>query len=439
MSTLTKLTEADDLASLSELLGYKKKSLAFILYMIPSEAKYKTFEINKKNGKKRTISSPIDKLKVLQKKLASILSDCLTEIEGENSSLSHGFKNEHSIVTNALCHRNRKHVLNFDLEDFFGTINFGRVRGYFIQNKHFKLSKDVATIIAQIACHENKLPQGSPCSPVISNLISHILDIKLVNEAKKFGCFYSRYADDITFSTNLNEFPIRIARKKEPIGYEIHPKIERLVNYCGFKVNPEKTRLQYKKQRQTVTGLVVNKKVNIRKEYYTKARAITHTYFKTGGYIIPSSISPFDIKDEFDEGVLTRPEKLGGILSHIHLVKDANDPRNSIEKRNDPTQFRKMYKEFLFFKHFGVNQQPLIICEGVTDDIYLRAALKKLYKNYPELTEIKNDKFSHKVKFLKFTNTVKNILELNGGTGDIKNLVANYEKTIRKIRAWNPE
>ncbi|WP_318476671.1 retron Ec67 family RNA-directed DNA polymerase/endonuclease [Photobacterium leiognathi] len=439
MSTLKKLKKASDLATFAKLLGYKPKNLTFIIYKIPSDIKYSTFEINKKNGKKREISAPIDKLRAVQTSLALLLSDCLNEIEGNKDSLSHGFKREYSIVTNANCHRNKKFVLNFDLEDFFGTINFGRVRGFFIKNKHFKLSDEVATVIAQIACYENKLPQGSPCSPVISNLIAHILDIKLVGVAKKFGCFYSRYADDITLSTNLNEFPLRIARKNENFDYELHPKFENIINYCGFKVNKEKTRLQYRGQRQTVTGLVVNKKVNIRKEYYSKARSITHTYLKTGSYSLPSSISPFDVQDENDEITFNRPEKLSGILSHIHLIKNKNDLRCESLKRNEPSQFRKMYKDFLFYKYFGVNDKPLIICEGITDDIYLRAALKKLHKNYPELVEKVDGKYSNKIKFLKFSRTVREVLEINGGTGDIKNLIADYEKVIRRIRSWNPE
>jgi RNA-directed DNA polymerase len=80
-----------------------------------------------------------------------------------------------------------------------GSFNFGRVRGFFISNNDFKLSPKVSTLIAQIACHQNELPQGSPCSPVITNLITHILDVRLTQQAKKYGCKYSRYVDDITF------------------------------------------------------------------------------------------------------------------------------------------------------------------------------------------------------------------------------------------------
>ena len=100
-----------------------------------------------------------------------------------------------------MMHVGSKYVLNIDLQDFFDSFNFGRVRGFFIKNRNFQLNPDVATVIAQIACYDNKLPQGSPCSPVITNLISHSLDIRLASLAKKYKCTYTRYADDITFST----------------------------------------------------------------------------------------------------------------------------------------------------------------------------------------------------------------------------------------------
>jgi retron-type reverse transcriptase len=105
------------------------------------------------------------------------------------------------INTNTIVHLNQKNVPNIDLSNFFDSFNVGRVRGFFIKNRNFELHPDIATVIAQIACLDNKLPQGSPCSPVITNLITHSLDIRLASLAKKYSCSYSRYADDITIST----------------------------------------------------------------------------------------------------------------------------------------------------------------------------------------------------------------------------------------------
>ena len=85
------------------------------------------------------------------------------------------------------------------------------MRGFFIRDRYFALHEKVATILAQIVCHENELPQGSPCSPIVSNLIGHILDGRLARFAKMHKCTYSRYADDITFSTNQRSFPPELA------------------------------------------------------------------------------------------------------------------------------------------------------------------------------------------------------------------------------------
>ena len=128
-------------------------------------------------------------------------------------------------------------------------------------------------MIAQIACHENKLPQGSPCSPVISNIIAHLLDIRLNELASSKGCTYTRYADDLTFSTSEKIFPTSIA-KRDPAN--VHKWLAgtglmKRVTKAGFTINSQKTRVQYRDSRQEATGLVVNEKVNVKPDYYKLA------------------------------------------------------------------------------------------------------------------------------------------------------------------------
>ena len=106
-------------------------------------------------------------------------------------------------------------MLNIDLKDFFPSINFGRVYGFFLKSESFELKPKVAAVLAQIACHKNELPQGSPCSPVISNLITHVMDMHIVRLAAAVGCTCSRYADDLTFSTSKPDFPEDIALQSE--------------------------------------------------------------------------------------------------------------------------------------------------------------------------------------------------------------------------------
>lgn len=197
MSRLASLKSATTLSELATLLQFKPAALSFILFKQPDAKKYTTFDRPKRTGGKRTIKAPIDALKLVQRRLSDLLQDCCDEInenKGRQDRIAHGFKRNRSIITNARQHRRRRHVFNIDLEDFFPSINFGRVRGFFIKDKDFELHKNVATVIAQIACHANSLPQGSPCSPVISNLVSHPLDVHLVRLASTEGCTYSRYA-----------------------------------------------------------------------------------------------------------------------------------------------------------------------------------------------------------------------------------------------------
>ena len=214
MSRFGTLKAATTLSDLATLLGFKPSTLSYIAFQLPPASKYTTFQIPKRKGGTRTIKAPTDSLKLLQQKLSTLLQDCLDEInksKGRKDRIAHGFKRKRSIITNATEHRNRRYVFNIDLEEFFPSINFGRVRGYFTRDNNFALNEAVATVIAQIACHENALPQGSPCSPVISNLVAHVLDMHLVRLASTVGCTYSRYADDLTFSTNKKIFPARIA------------------------------------------------------------------------------------------------------------------------------------------------------------------------------------------------------------------------------------
>ena len=216
MKNLARLRLATSLNDIGALLAIKPSALAYVLYKLPPQAKYTTFSVPKKNGGERIIAAPEPRLKLIQRRLGFLLEQTQNEIEThlevkQQCVLAHGFKPGFSTATNATNHRNRRWVFNTDLQDFFPSINFGRVRGFFIKNRHYKLNENAATIIAQIACHENRLPQGSPCSPVISNIIAHPLDIRLNELSTRAGCTNTRYADDLTFSTNKKTFPPRIA------------------------------------------------------------------------------------------------------------------------------------------------------------------------------------------------------------------------------------
>ncbi|MFC1535142.1 retron Ec67 family RNA-directed DNA polymerase/endonuclease, partial [Thermodesulfobacteriota bacterium] len=460
MLALEEIKKTQSLRDIAILLGYKPKALSYILYKIPNKEKYIEFAIPKNNGQYREIKAPIVQLKTLQKRLAELLNKCFEEILKKSKhkrSISHGFRKEHSINTNANKHKNKRHVFNVDLQDFFPSINFGRVRGYFIKNIHFELNPKVSTIIAQIACHDNELPQGSPCSPIISNLIGHLLDIRMVNLAKKAKCTYSRYADDLTFSTNKKDFPARIAIRKNGSDNEwiAGAVLKREIEKVGFKINAKKTSLQNKAKRQVVTGLVVNKKVNIKRDYYRRAKSMCHALFQSDEFYIDCKHIPeLSISDNSKKSESSSPDsaetllegsqsekrvigninQLEGILSFIFYVKSLHDDRKIGNKRYKPTAVMRLYREFLFYKHFFILDQPLIICEGKTDIIYLKCALRQLKNEYVELIHKKDDDFIFTIGFLNLSNNFRNVCAISAGTSGLASLIDIYETHMKPFK-----
>lgn len=358
MSALKKLHDAKSIADVADILGFQKKALSYILYVQPDSDKYKEFDIPKRSGGVRRIAAPQGGLKLIQRRLAVLLQDCLGEINTDTANdnktkpsgqISHGFKRGLSIRTNAKKHRNRRYVFNIDLIDFFGSINFGRVRGFLIKDKRFNLDPKVATILAQIACFKKSLPQGSPCSPVVSNLIGNILDTHMVRLASRTRCTYTRYADDLTFSTNKRCFPQSIAIQSDDDNHAWipGPELLRLINRSGFAINPKKTRMQYHCSRQEVTGLVVNKKVNIRHEYRHSVRAMVHRLFTKGSFLLPI----YEKNENGNYSLEMRPgnlNQLHGKLGFIDGIDRYNIERLSVSDKSPIKSKETIYRRFLW-------------------------------------------------------------------------------------------
>lgn len=441
MTALERLRQCATLSDVAILLGVKPSGLSYVIYKIDDDAKYYEFPIPKRRGGTRTIHAPIDELKLVQKRLAAHLALCLQEITTNNEIedqcvLSHGFRKGFSIVSNAKRHRNRRYVFNADLADFFPSINFGRVRGYFHQNRDFQLPLKIATILAQIACRNGVLPQGSPSSPVISNLIGNILDVHLGNLASRNGCTYTRYADDLSFSTNLRSFPHAIAIP-DPSGsgiWSAGPELESRIRCAGFTLNPAKSRLSIRNSRQMVTGLIVNQIVNVPEEYSKKTRAMCDKLFRTGSY----DYSP-GTKVPSPSRLL---EPLHGRLSYIFNVKfpKADDgDRPSVDWKNEtPPGIYRMYRRFLDFKYFYGIQRPTILAEGKTDNVYIRAAIRALAGGYPTLATVANGNTTVIPHFFKRNETTRVVQELGGGTGELQTLIPRYKPSTLAFSAPRP-
>lgn len=442
MSQLAALKSATTRRDIADLLQTTLSGLTAIVYATSTAKKYTAFEIPKRRGGTRPIKAPNEKLKLVQQKLSLLLQDCLEEIIGQKAqkdNIAHGFKRKRSILTNAKRHRKRRWVFNLDLEDFFPSIHFGRVRGYFIQDRNFALPTNIATLLAQIACDGKALPQGSPCSPVISNLVAHIMDMHIVRLAAAVGCTYSRYADDLTFSTNKKDFPPEIAVRSEdqPHVWQPGERLREIITHSNFQVNPRKTRMQYRDSRQDVTGLVVNDKINIRREYRHNVRAMVYSLFRTGSFQVYAPVT----KDgatilEKREGKLDELHGRLGFIDGIDLYNKNNQPQDKSSQRISKKE--ETYRQFLIYRDFYTAQRPVILCEGKTDNLYLKHAIRRLAGQFPQLAELDDQgKPRLKVRLYKYAkSSTGRILGLkDGGTGHLQEFIGKYKKETEKFEA----
>lgn len=200
------------------------------------ENHYRSFQIKKRTGGLREILAPYPALLEMQ---YWIYNNILNEIT--ISTCSHGFAYKKSIITNATIHLNQKELLKLDLKDFFPSIGINRII-YVFQSLGY--TNKVAFYLASLCSYEACLPQGAPTSPCLSNIISKLLDKRLINLAKKYKLRYTRYADDLTFSGD--SIPAKF------IDY-----VKDIVIDEGFVLNDSKTRLYKTKSKRIVTGISV--------------------------------------------------------------------------------------------------------------------------------------------------------------------------------------
>jgi RNA-directed DNA polymerase len=301
-------------ADLAALLGVKYSALNFFAYA--GGKRYKTFEIKKKDKSLRAISAPVGPLKSIQRKIATVLNEIYPE-----PLPSHGFVKDRSIITNADPHVLKRIVLNLDLEDFFPSIHAGRVLGLF-QAAPFNFSREIASTLTGLSTFHNQLPQGAPTSPILSNMICFQFDRDMARLAARTHTTYTRYGDDITFSTMAHRMPVALVStlgEKISVGQEL----ESLILKHGFKVNHSKTRIHGVSRSKYVTGVKVNEKRNVARRYTRQVRAMVHALVKFG---------PKKASREYGSKYAAGTSKnfvnvLRGKLAHLKNVKSGIDPQ----------------------------------------------------------------------------------------------------------------
>lgn len=288
--------------------------------------RYTLFQIPKKSGGTRDICAPSGNLKWFQLCLNEIFKALYTP-----SPYAMGFTVGRSIVDNARMHVNQNYVFNIDLKDFFPSIDQARVWKR-LQLAPFNFTKEVASVVAGVCSMQSVryrddlpfeqcyvLPQGAPTSPLLTNAICDTLDRRLHGLAKRFGLHYSRYADDITFSSMHNVYHS---------GSDFRKELQRIITDQHFTINEKKTRLCHCSSRQEVTGLTVGSKINVTRKYVKDVRALLHIWEKYG---YNAAFTIFYPKYKSEKCQLHRGEPdlanvLSGKLCYLKMVKGETDP-----------------------------------------------------------------------------------------------------------------
>lgn len=331
---------------------------------------YKEFTVRKKSGGVRKIHAPVKGLMPIQKALNLILQCVFTPHQAAT-----GFVPEKSIVDNARVHRGAHYVYNIDLKDFFPSIDMKRVAAC-LRIPPFNVvdtnEAPLAFLIANLCCtpieverKNNKgeweekilkvLPQGAPTSPILTNIICQRLDRRLSGLARRYGAQFTRYADDITFSSMHNLY-----RQ----GSEFLREMEGIIEGQGFHINPKKTRLQKSGYRQEVTGLIVNEKVNVRRRYIKQIRRWLYLWERYG-YVQAEAIFKRDYRADKGHVKPSEPNLqnvLDGKLQFMKMVKGEDDPT-----------FQKLMNRY--------EKEMAKLNEFREDKIDLDAILKILFEN----------------------------------------------------------
>lgn len=324
------LLECSDRRELADLLEVELPTLTFFAFS--HGKRYRSFTIPKKSGGLRTIKAPTGGLLEMQRKLAKHLNEIYPQPINVQGFVAGG-----SILKNASPHLNKKVLLNIDLDNFFPTITSNRVIGL-LRSRPFNFNNEVASTIAGLVCHNGTLPQGAPTSPVLSNMICLRMDRALISLSKRAGATYTRYADDITFSTRKNRFKNSIVNKQESEDVVIlGQELLKIISDNYFSINTKKTRLSYGNKPKFVTGVKVNLYPNVSRRYVRQVRSMLHAWEIYG---LKKAQKEFTVK--YGGGGKSYIQVLRGRLAHLRSIKSDND-----------LTYRRLYNRFVELEGTG--------------------------------------------------------------------------------------
>jgi RNA-directed DNA polymerase len=409
------------LDGLSLLLNTNTKGLLDLLYK-SAKPKYSHFKIRKKNGASRSIHAPYPGLKLYQQTLAGKLQSLHTP-----KLSSHGFLPDRSVKTNALPHINKKFVFNIDLKDFFESIHFGRVKNLFM-SRPINAPHNVATVMAHLCCHNGRLAQGAPTSPIISNMIALKLDAQLQSLAFEKKCHYTRYADDITFSftCSKNKLPKDILAVSDNALVMPGPALTSIIESNGFIINPEKTRIRHKSQRQLVTGLIVNQFPNLSRDYIRRTSAMINALKKYGAvlaerkYIEINTLNAVPLAPRQSRRIKAKEgdffiKVVKGRLNYIQMIRGRSDP---------------IYRKLAYFFSIAINKE---------NKDFLKSAVELLGESLFIVDSIIDDDGQGTAFLLEGAGIVTNFHVIDGVDNDTAPICITFTTTDVPPRVLNAE
>ena len=292
------LPEIEHLDQLAQVLQIDRNQLVWLAarpaFSENTDAHYTLKAIPKKAGGRRLLMVPLPLLKRAQQRLLAELVRKLPVHEA-----AHGFRVQRNTLTGASIHVGKDVVIGLDIADFFPSFTFRRVSGYFRSRGY---GRGISVALANLTTNrlldtitkDGKrwkypkrnafpelfehpphpiLPQGAPTSPGIANAICWRMDKRLAALALKFGGYYTRYADDLTFSGFGD-----MARGAE----RLIKLVRKIVETEGLALNEKKTRVMRQGRQQRVTGVVVNDQTNVSRRDFDRLKAILHNCIKHG-------------------------------------------------------------------------------------------------------------------------------------------------------------
>ena len=249
-----------DTRQLSAFLTINRKKLFDLVKNIDKH--YSTYELKKKNGNTRIIHAPDKELTSVQHQIQRRFLIYFTP-----SAHAMAYVRKRTIADNAAPHVGTRYLLKLDITNFFGSIRFDQVYGAAFHTKYFP--KQIGVMLTKLCCLNNVLPQGAPTSPILSNIVMRNFDYNMGRWCKARQIAYTRYCDDLTFSSD------------KPL-FHVYEKVKSMLAPMGFELNQNKTLFLTNASRQSVTGLTVNQKVTVSKDYKRSLRQEIYYSLKFG-------------------------------------------------------------------------------------------------------------------------------------------------------------